>query len=40
MRVPASVLKTARGTAAMVIMPSGEYVTGYVERVTSMVSPG
>ena len=38
--MPASVEKTARGMAAMVIEPSGEYVTGYVERVTSMVSPG
>ena len=40
MRVPTSVEKTAKGTAAMVIEPSGEYVTGYVERVVSMVSPG
>ena len=38
--MPASVWKTARGTAAMVIEPSEEYVTGYVERVVSMVSPG
>ena len=38
--VPSSWGKRARGQPFIVIWPSGEYVTGYVERVTSMVSPG
>ena len=39
-RVPSSWGERARGQPFIVIWPSGEYVAGYVERVTSMVSPG